>query len=82
MEDENLNQVGKKLSNRMERSVIERYPEIREIKNAMLDQGALGALMSGSGSSVFGLFQDKEGMDLACKELKKRWKKIYMVETI
>jgi 4-diphosphocytidyl-2-C-methyl-D-erythritol kinase len=36
------------------------YPEIRSAKESILDGGAIGAAMSGSGSSVFGLFADPE----------------------
>ena len=36
-----------------------RMAEIREIESALIDCGALGASMSGSGPSVFGLFQDQ-----------------------
>ena len=43
-----------------------RYPEILEIKNELLSSGAGGALLSGSGSTVFGIFDDP---DLAKKAL-------------
>jgi len=48
------------LQNDFERSVIRAHPGIGTVRTAMLDHGALGALMSGSGSSVFGLFSDEE----------------------
>ncbi|MHB1050098.1 MAG: 4-(cytidine 5'-diphospho)-2-C-methyl-D-erythritol kinase [Bacteroidota bacterium] len=46
-----------KLRNDFEETVFERYPEIASIKKTMLERGAVHALMSGSGSSVFGLFE-------------------------
>lgn len=46
------------LHNDFEAPVMEAYPAIREVRQTMLDAGAAGALMSGSGSSVFGLFSD------------------------
>jgi 4-diphosphocytidyl-2-C-methyl-D-erythritol kinase len=47
-----------KLVNDFENSIFVQYPEIGEIKQKMYDQGAVYASMSGSGSSVFGLFKD------------------------
>jgi len=45
--------------NDFEPSVFQRYPEIAEIKSKLLNLGAFYASMSGSGSSVFGLFKSK-----------------------
>ncbi len=46
------------LYNDLERVTIGRYPEIENIKELMLENGALDALMSGSGPTVFGVFPD------------------------
>ena len=45
--------------NQLEEAVTEAYPLLQSIKAALLDSGARVALMSGSGSSVFGVFEDK-----------------------
>lgn len=57
------------LWNDLEEVTFEMYPEISKIKRVMLMNGADGALMSGSGSSVFGLFSDGEKADSACQTL-------------
>jgi 4-diphosphocytidyl-2-C-methyl-D-erythritol kinase len=44
------------LKNDFEKPVFETYPQIKEIKSALYDSGALYAAMSGSGSTVFGIF--------------------------
>ena len=44
------------IKNDFENSVFTKYPEIRDLKTKMLDLGAVYASMSGSGSSVYGLF--------------------------
>jgi 4-diphosphocytidyl-2-C-methyl-D-erythritol kinase len=44
--------------NDFEKPVFERYPVIREIKQRLYDSGALYASMSGSGSAVYGLFEE------------------------
>lgn len=46
------------VKNDFEESVFALYPEIGEVKRALLDAGAVYASMSGSGSAVFGLFDD------------------------
>ena len=48
------------LFNDLETVVIPQYPEIAAVKKKLLESGAQGALLSGSGSSVFGLFSDAE----------------------
>ncbi len=48
------------LYNDLESVTVERYPEIADIKSRMLASNAQGALMSGSGPTVFGLFLDED----------------------
>ncbi|MDY7030634.1 MAG: 4-(cytidine 5'-diphospho)-2-C-methyl-D-erythritol kinase [Thermodesulfobacteriota bacterium] len=47
------------LYNDLETVTIKRYPEIQRIKEELVAKGAVGALMSGSGSTVFGIFPNK-----------------------
>lgn len=47
-----------RLHNDLERVTLPRFPVIAEIKERLLAEGASGALMSGSGSTVFGVFAD------------------------
>jgi len=55
-----LFKVGKEiLYNDFERVVIPHFPEIAKIKKTLVNLGAWGALMSGSGPTVFGLFFDE-----------------------
>jgi 4-diphosphocytidyl-2-C-methyl-D-erythritol kinase len=48
------------LQNDLESVSIERHPELTELKKMLLNHGALGALMSGSGPTVFGLFRNEK----------------------
>jgi len=52
-------------ANDLEAVTIAAFPVIAEIKNSMLRHGALGAMMSGSGPTVFGLYQDRETAEQA-----------------
>ena len=47
------------LQNDFEKSVFAKYPAIEDLKNSLYEQGAVYAAMSGSGSSVFGLFESR-----------------------
>lgn len=47
------------IKNDFEKSVFVRFPAIEEIKNNLYDKGALYASMSGSGSSVYGIFESE-----------------------
>ena len=57
------------LSNDLESVTIPAFPVIADIKAAMLRLGALGAMMSGSGPTVFGLFRDRESAERARETL-------------
>ena len=60
------------LHNDLERVTIGRHPELAEIKRQLLDLGAAGALMSGSGSTVFALFAEAAAADAAQAALQHR----------
>ena len=57
------------LCNDLETVVIPQYPEIATAKKRLLKIGAEGALMSGSGSGVFGIFSDSQTAGMAVKTL-------------
>lgn len=59
-----------------------RRGEIDAIKAAMIDCGALGASMSGSGPTVFGLFEEKKQAEEACVRLSELYKNVYLSETV
>lgn len=56
------------MGNVLENVTIEEHPVIEEIKNVMRKEGALNAMMSGSGPTVFGLFEDKKRAKKGCRE--------------
>jgi 4-diphosphocytidyl-2-C-methyl-D-erythritol kinase len=63
------------LYNDLESVTLPRFPVIAEIKQRLLAEGALGALMSGSGATVFGVFGDFAAASRAAKVLaaEKKW---------
>jgi 4-diphosphocytidyl-2-C-methyl-D-erythritol kinase len=50
--------IVRHLCNDLESVAVHRFPIIETIKKELLNQGAMGSLMTGSGSAVFGLFSD------------------------
>lgn len=67
-----LEGVITRLGNVLENVTVKKYPVIEEIKQCMLEEGAEGSLMSGSGPTVFGLFQEKETAEAARKVLEEK----------
>lgn len=61
--------VVRLLHNDLEGVTIPRYPVIASLKERLLGLGAAGALMSGSGPTVFGVFEGVEAARAACEEL-------------
>ena len=60
--------LSRELVNDFEEPVFRKHPEIRELKENLLKEGAVFALMSGSGSSVFGFFtQPSMAIDLGMR---------------
>lgn len=58
------------IENILENVTVREYPFITEIKEIMINQGAMNALMSGSGPTVFGLFDNKAKAERAAVELR------------
>lgn len=65
---DDLQGLCRNMENILETVTIPAHPEIAHIKQTMLDHGALGSLMSGSGPTVFGIFDDPERA-MAAKEV-------------
>lgn len=71
MKDNDFYRMAGLMGNVLESVTIPQYPVIEKIKNYMKSCGAVNALMSGSGPTVFGLFDDKEKADYAYRKLRK-----------
>jgi len=71
------------LRNDFERVIFEIEPEIERAKMALLEAGARGALLAGSGSSVFGVFDDEAARNRAVDNLKSEagWR-VFSCETL
>ena len=68
--DGDLYGVTDRMANVLETVTIPEHPVIDEIKKQMMASGAVNALMSGSGPTVFGIFDDEEKAKKACEDMK------------
>ena len=59
IENEDVDEICKNMVNVLELVTAAKHPIIEEIKGIMIECGAKGAVMSGSGPTVFGIFDDK-----------------------
>ena len=73
MEQGDLAGVCRRLYNVFEDVDDRRMRTIRQIKSSLLDGGALGAVMTGTGSAVFGLFADPEAAERCCAGMRKEY---------
>lgn len=60
IENKDLGSICDHMGNVLEEVTIPMHPVISDIKKLMLENGALGAMMSGSGPTVFGFFEDND----------------------
>ena len=67
-----IEKVASSMGNVLEKVTIEEYPVIEQIKNVMKEQGALNAMMSGSGPTVFGIYDSKEKARKAAAKIREK----------
>lgn len=83
IEDQDIYKIAAKLGNILEDVTIKEHNVIREIKEKMLETGALNTLMSGSGPTVFGIFTStakaqKAYEEFRCGKYKGLAKQVYL----
>lgn len=84
IKEQDLNKLSNLLYNVMEEVTVSEYPVIEKLKSIMLENGALNSIMSGSGPTVFGLFDDREKAQAAMKALdsKELTEQLYLTKFI
>ncbi len=70
LEDGNLYGITEWMGNVLQDVTIPAYPEVERIKEQMKALGAVNAMMSGSGPTVFGIFDNEEKAQKACQKLR------------
>lgn len=84
IKEQDLYKLASLLHNVMEDVTVPEYPIIKEIKETLLKEGALNSIMSGSGPTVFALFDDSEKAQHAMKVLEEKelTEQLYLTEFI
>lgn len=83
LEDGDLQGVARRLFNVFEEVLPpRRRDQVEELKQALLDAGALGACMTGTGPTVFGLFQEEEGAVTAWEALKGHCPDVFLCQSL
>lgn len=70
IEKQDLAEMASGMGNILEQVAILEHPEIQAVKDQLLQHGALGAMMTGSGSVIFGIFDDQKKADLCFEAIK------------
>lgn len=81
LEEHDLKKIASSMGNVLESVTMEEYPIIKEIKETMQEAGALGAMMSGSGPTVFGIFEERQLGKQAMRKIRQKGltKQVYLV---
>lgn len=82
IEDDDLNYVSKNMKNVLENVTLRKHNILKDIKNSMFKYGALGAMMSGSGPTIFGFFEDMLKAQNCFEKLKLKYNEVFITRTI
>jgi len=83
LEQGDLRGVARRMYNVFEDVLPDRQrSRVQDIKNTLIQCGALGANMSGTGPTAFGLFTEYADAKKACDLLKEQYQETYLAETV
>ncbi len=81
LEDKSIEVVAKNMVNVLEPVTNKKHDEIKNIEKIMMNNNAMGSIMSGSGPTVFGLYLNEEDAELGKRELQKQYDQVYVVKS-
>lgn len=81
LKENNIELLSKNMYNVLETVTKEKYPVIKDIEEIMINNKALGAMMSGSGPTVFGLYRNKDDAQRCGEILLENFKQVYIVKS-
>ncbi|MFL0245867.1 4-(cytidine 5'-diphospho)-2-C-methyl-D-erythritol kinase [Candidatus Clostridium stratigraminis] len=82
IENDDLNYISKNMKNILENVTLRKHNILKDIKNSMLKYGALGAMMSGSGPTIFAFFEDMLKAQYCFEKLKLKYNEVFITRTI
>jgi 4-diphosphocytidyl-2-C-methyl-D-erythritol kinase len=81
IEGKNIKGICIHMRNVLETVTLKLHPMLSELKRRLLDHGAAGSLMSGSGPTVFGVFEDEAKAREAYEDMKNGVGEVFLVKT-
>lgn len=84
MQREDINYISKNMKNVLENVTLRKHSILRRIKDDLVKEGALGSMMSGSGPTIFGFFEDMLVAQRAYEKLREKYgySDIFITRTI
>ena len=82
LRNRDLNKICKNVYNQFEESQFKKQPILAEIKVSLIKNGALCSLMSGSGSSIFGIFDSMTMAERAYNKLESLGYRLFLAESV
>lgn len=80
LETNNINLLTKNMYNVFEEAIEDKLI-LNKIKNELMEKGACGSLMTGSGSCIYGIFDTKENLKRAYKNLKEKYEVYFAISS-
>ena len=80
MEDDDIYAVAKYMANDLEKAAASE--DTQPIKEALVQQGAIGSVMTGSGAAVFGVFDDEEKAKAACEYFRSHVRSVFIAKPV
>jgi len=82
LEQRDIRKVCSSMGNDLERCIALKYPEINEIKDKLIGLGAIGAMMTGSGSAVFGVFENMIQAQQAADKMRAPKRRVFVCRPV
>lgn len=82
IENNDINFVSNNMRNVLEYVTLNEYKVLKTIKENLMDMGAIGAMMSGSGPTIFGFFDDMLKAQRCFVKMRQEFKEVYITRTV
>jgi 4-diphosphocytidyl-2-C-methyl-D-erythritol kinase len=74
--------IAENMRNVLESVTVREYPELQRLMDRFMDYGAMGSRMSGSGPTVFGIFEDEKSANKAKMKFSKDYENVFYAKTL
>lgn len=82
IEQNDIKYISENMKNVLENVTLKKHTILKDIKEKMVKMGAMGSMMSGSGPSIFGFFDDMLKAQRCYEHFKEKYKEVFITRTI